>query len=70
LYVDGTNGLILNIRTGGGILIDPQTASVYDQNIVGIEDIEDFSFTTTDDHIYHCLQVSLILLPQVSHLFL
>jgi hypothetical protein len=53
LYVDGTNGLILNIRTGGGILIDPTNGEAYiDQNIVGIEDIEDFSFTTTDDHIY------------------
>jgi hypothetical protein len=53
LYVDGTNGLVLNIRTGGGILLDPTNGEAYiDPNLVGIEDIEDFSFTTTDDHVY------------------
>jgi hypothetical protein len=53
LYVDGTNGLILNIKTGGGILLDPSNGEAYiDPNLVGIEDIEDFRFTTRDDHVY------------------
>jgi len=52
IEVDGTAGLQLNIATGGGILLSETGEISVDPNITGIEDIEEFSFTTTDDHIY------------------
>lgn len=52
IEVDGTAGLQLKIATDGGILISETGEISVDPDLVGIEDIEEFSFTTTDDHIY------------------
>lgn len=52
IEVDGTLGLQLNIAEDGGILISETGEISVDPNITGIEVIEEFSFTTTDDHIY------------------
>jgi len=50
---DGNAGIQLNLRDGGGILIDQANGEAYvDQSLTGLSDVEEFSFTTTDDHIY------------------
>lgn len=52
IEVDGTAGLQLKIATDGGILLSETGEISVDPNITGIDFIEEFSFTTTDDHIF------------------